>query len=116
VLIADDEPEILELLQEILAAHGYEVRTAIEGSEALAAMPAFRPDVLILDIGMPNLSGTEVLEELRRSGSTVPVIAISGHYAATGEAFFSVVPKPFSVKTIVQTVAAAVGHGEVSNG
>jgi CheY-like chemotaxis protein len=79
-------------------------------------MPNFRPDVLIVDIAMPGLSGAEVLEALRRSGSAVPVVAISGQASVAEEGFFAVMLKPFSVALIVRTVAAALGQGEAPKG
>jgi CheY-like chemotaxis protein len=108
VLIADDEIEILELLSEVLSDRGYEVRTAATGAEALEAVPSFRPDVVVVDISMPGLSGPEVLDALRQGGSEVPVIAMSGDPGAAGEGFFAVVPKPFDFATIVRTVQAGV--------
>jgi CheY-like chemotaxis protein len=116
VLIADDEPEILELLSEVLSDHGYEVCTASTGAGALEAVPSFRPDVIVVDVTMPGLSGPEVLDGLRRSGSEVPVIAISGHPGAAGEGFFAVIAKPFDFSTIVRTVQAGVDSRGRSTG
>jgi CheY-like chemotaxis protein len=116
ILVADDEPEILEVLHEVLSDQGYEVLTAATGAEALAAVPNFRPDVCLVDIAMPGLSGAEVLDAFRRSGSAVPVIAISGHPGAVGEGFFAVLAKPFAIPTIERTVAAAVGESGASDG
>lgn len=111
ILVADDEPEILELLQEVLARQGHEVMTVVEGTEALASVSTFRPDVVIVDITMPGLSGPEVLDALRRAGSEIPVIAISGHPDIVSQAFSAVISKPFSIAAIARAVAVAVGHG-----
>jgi CheY-like chemotaxis protein len=77
VLIADDVPEVLQLLGHALAECGHEVMTATAGVEAIDAVPVFRPDVVLVDMKMPGLSGIEVLDTLRQAGLTVPVILIS---------------------------------------
>jgi CheY-like chemotaxis protein len=116
VLIADDEPEILEVLGDVLMADGYVVLAVATGTQALAAVPTFRPDVMLVDIAMPDFSGTGVLEALRHREVEVPVIAMSGHPGAAGEGFFAVVAKPFDIPTIERAVAAAVGERGVSDG
>lgn len=113
VLIADDDPHVRELLRDFLAGQGYEVATAATGDEALDAVPTFRPDVILVDRLMPGLSGTGVLDALRRAGVTVPVILMSGHHAAVPEGFFGVLRKPFNLPGLVQIVAAAVDHGRI---
>ena len=65
ILIADDEPDILELLHYSLIRHGYQVYTATNGDEAIEKAKAFRPDLVILDIMMPGKNGVEVCEILR---------------------------------------------------
>jgi CheY-like chemotaxis protein len=108
VLIADDIPEVLNLLRDLLIEHSYEVATATTGVEALDAMLTFRPDVILLDMKMPGLSGMQVFDALRRAGLTVPVIIISAHPPKAREGFFAVIRKPFSLDTVARTVAAAV--------
>ena len=61
VLVIDDEAPILRALRINLAARGYEVTTAADGASGLAAMARLRPDVLILDLGLPDMNGTEVI-------------------------------------------------------
>ncbi|GAO45086.1 response regulator [Flavihumibacter petaseus] len=65
ILIADDEPDILEIIQYNLQAEGYEVYTAKDGDEALARAKQIKPDLIILDIMMPKKTGVEVCELLR---------------------------------------------------
>jgi DNA-binding response OmpR family regulator len=110
VLIADDEPHVRELLRSFLAREGYEVAAVATGEQALDAVPTFEPDVVLVDMVMPGLSGTDVLIALRRTSATVPVILISAHDVIAGEAFFSVLRKPFSLRTMANVVAAAVDH------
>jgi CheY-like chemotaxis protein len=88
VLVTDDEPAVLNMLRDLLAK-GYEV-----GAAALAAVPRFLPDVLLVDIGMPGLSGPQVLEALRRTGSKIPLIGISGDASRPIEGFFAFLQKP----------------------
>ena len=65
ILIADDEPDILEIIQYNLVKEGYEVTTAKDGDDALAKAKMSKPDLIILDIMMPKKSGIEVCEILR---------------------------------------------------
>jgi len=111
VLIADDEPHVRELLRDFLAREGYEVTTVGTGDEALDAVPTFQPDVLLVDMLMPGLSGRDVLVSLRQTGVTVPVILISGGPHVVAEGFFGVLEKPFNLRTMAEIVAAAVDHG-----
>jgi CheY-like chemotaxis protein len=111
VLIADDDPHVREMLREFLAGRGYEVATAATGGQAIDAVPTFQPDVILIDRLMPDLSGTDVLDALRRAGVTVPVILMSGHQAAAREGFFGVLQKPFKLRSLEDVVGAAMDHG-----
>jgi len=77
VLIADDDPQILRALRITLTARGYEVTTAADGRAALDAAAATHPDLVVLDLGMPGLSGVEVIQALR-GWSTAPILVVSG--------------------------------------
>ena len=77
VLIADDDRQILRALRITLGAHGYDVVTAPNGRAALEAAIREHPDVIVLDLGMPGLTGIEVIEGLR-GWSTVPILVVSG--------------------------------------
>jgi DNA-binding response OmpR family regulator len=70
VLIADDNPQGAELLEAYLGDCGYELRTAADGEEALRAVAAWQPDLILLDVMMPRLSGFEVCKRLRASPAT----------------------------------------------
>ena len=65
ILIADDEPNIVASLEFLMEQAGYEVRTAADGNEALAAIGAFAPDLVLLDVMMPGRSGYEVCERIK---------------------------------------------------
>jgi len=78
ILIVDDEPQIQRFLGHALMAAGYETRLAGNGSEALASIAAQEPDLMILDLGLPDMNGKEVIERLRLR-SDLPVIVLSAH-------------------------------------
>jgi CheY-like chemotaxis protein len=80
------------------------------GRDALKAVSAFRPDVILIDMVMPGLSGADVLIALRRIGVIAPVILLSGYPLVVGEAFFGVLRKPFTLRMAADLVAAAVRH------
>jgi len=79
VLIADDEPNIRTSLATTFRLEGYEVRSAADGREALAAIDQGGVDLLLLDLQMPGMDGMEVLRELRRRGSEMPVMVLTAH-------------------------------------
>lgn len=77
VLVVDDEPYIVELLQEYLTAKGYEVLTASDGEEALQKVKEERPHVILLDVRMPKMNGLEVLKRVREMDHEVGVIMVT---------------------------------------
>lgn len=74
ILVVDDEKNIRTLFQEELEEEGYEVQTAGSGREAIDRYAEFAPDLLVLDIRMPDMTGIEVLEAIRKVNQTVAVI------------------------------------------
>jgi DNA-binding NtrC family response regulator len=78
IVLAEDEAALRNNLQRYLKSLGHDVRTAGDGNQALAELEASPADVLITDINMPDMDGIEILSELRKRGSALPVIAISG--------------------------------------
>jgi CheY-like chemotaxis protein len=110
LLVADDSETVLLMLQRRLEMEGYEVVTATDGLEALTRLRepgAQKPDVILLDAMMPNMSGTEVLEQLRDSGSTIPVLMISAHLDAQEPnrmrslGATDCIPKPFEWEDLI---------------
>lgn len=77
ILIADDDPQILRALRITLSARGYEVVTAPDGRSALNAAIDTHPDLIVLDLGMPGLTGIEVIEAVR-GWSQLPILVVSG--------------------------------------
>jgi len=76
VLIVDDEPQILRFLRTSLAANGYQVIEAATGTEAIRRASAEAPDVIVLDLGLPDMDGKDVICAVRE-GSQVPIIILS---------------------------------------
>ena len=82
ILITDDDENIVELISLYLAKEGYEVKSASDGREALAALDSFKPSLIVLDVMMPEMDGYEVCREVRKT-STTPIIMLT----AKGETF-----------------------------
>jgi DNA-binding NtrC family response regulator len=113
-LIVDDEETLLDILVEHFINSNYEVETAASGVEALTAIVRARPDLVLLDINMPRMSGIEVLKEILKIDPTITVIMVSGisDVAITTEAFrngaFGFVPKPFDFRYLLHLIAVTV--------
>ncbi|BBB91299.1 MAG TPA: response regulator transcription factor [Methylomusa anaerophila] len=111
ILVADDEPNICEVLSLYLKQEGYVVYTAADGQQALEMEEKFRPDLLILDIMLPRLSGLEVCKAITRE---VPVIFLTAKGAEADKlAGFSLgaddyITKPFSPREVVARVKAVL--------
>lgn len=78
ILVVDDEPHILEVLQELLETEGYETRTADSGFSALAAVRDFSPHIVFLDIRMPEMDGIQCLRRIKEAKPGAEVVMISG--------------------------------------
>jgi two-component system response regulator VicR len=115
ILIVDDELLVLELLREFLTTVVDTVATAASGAEALEIVPIFRPDVILVDMVMPGMSGVEFLDALRRAGVTVPVILVTGHLIRMPEGFFAMLRKPFDLRKLAEVVTAAMRYERGEN-
>ena len=113
VLVIDDEPSILRALRINLTARNYEVSTASDGASGLAAVSRDRPDVLILDLGLPDMDGTDVIHGVRGWTST-PIIVLSvwgqehQKVAALDAGADDYVTKPFGMDELLARLRAAV--------
>jgi two-component system OmpR family response regulator len=114
VLIIDDDPAIIQLLSSFFEVdqEGYRVDSARNGETGLAALTAHRPDVVLLDISMPGMSGLEVLKRIRLMDASIPVIMVTAApHQATSEALrngaFAYIPKPFDFQYIDHLVRLA---------
>ena len=115
ILVVDDEPGIRELMREILEEEGYEVRMAENGVAARAALDAKVPDLVLLDIWMPDVDGVTLLKEWKTQGRLImPVVMMSGHgtvhtaVEATRLGAFDYLEKPISYKHLLETVKKAM--------
>ena len=117
VLVVDDEPAILRAVGAGLQARGYRVLTASDGTSALETFGTDPPDVVVLDLGLPDVDGVEVCRQIRRS-SSVPVIVLSAEgsdsrkVAALDEGADDYVTKPFSMPELLARVRVALRHRE----
>jgi two-component system, OmpR family, response regulator len=114
VLVVDDEPNIRELVQVALKFHGCSVTTAATGRDTLRHAEANRPDLIVLDVMLPDMDGFEVCRRLRAAGNEVPVIFLTARDTSsdtvTGLALGGddYVTKPFSVEALVARVRAVL--------
>ncbi|MDT3698551.1 MAG: response regulator [Thermincola sp.] len=116
ILNIDDEAPIRKLLRVALTGHGYEVEDASTGQDGLNKAAVFRPDLIILDLGLPDIEGLEVVRRLRE-WSKIPVIILSvkdqerEKIAALDAGADDYVTKPFGMGELLARIRAALRHG-----
>ncbi len=117
ILVVDDEPKIVDLARDYLEAAGFAVVSASDGSEALMRARADKPDLVVLDLGLPKLDGLDVARALRRD-SGVPIVILSGRSDESDKLVGlelgadDYVTKPFSPKELVARVRAVLRRVE----
>jgi two-component system, OmpR family, KDP operon response regulator KdpE len=115
ILVVDDEPAILRTVIRNLTAHGFDVTAAETGEAAVQAYRAKRPDLVILDLGLPDMPGTEIIREIRRQANT-PVIVLSvrederDKVAALDLGADDYLTKPFGVGELLARIRVALRH------
>jgi two-component system KDP operon response regulator KdpE len=120
VLVVDDEPQIVRALRINLTARGYRVITAHDGTAALRAVAETKPDVVVLDLGLPDMDGNEVIAGLR-GWTTVPIIVLSARgdssdkVRALDAGADDYVTKPFGMDELLARLRAAVRRSAVSS-
>ncbi len=116
VLVVDDEPQILRALAINLRARGYDVATAGTGADALASAAAHHPELVVLDLGLPDLEGTEVIAGLR-GWTRLPILLVSGRTDSTDKVQAldagadDYVTKPFGMDELLARMRAMVRRG-----
>ena len=121
VLVVDDEPPILRFLRTSLGAAGYRIVTAENATVAIAMVAAEKPDVVILDLGLPDKSGLEVIAEIRQR-SPVPIIVLSARdderskVEALDLGADDYVSKPFGMAELIARLRAALRHAFQAQG
>jgi two-component system OmpR family response regulator len=124
ILVVDDEENITFLLDSALRHFGFEVQVAANGRDALKLVPTFAPDVVLLDVMLPDLDGFEIMRRLRNDGEKVPVLFLTARDAVDdkvrgltlgGDDY---VTKPFSLEEVVariQVILRRQGVGQPSS-
>ncbi|MET4226302.1 response regulator transcription factor [Oerskovia enterophila] len=117
VLVVDDDAGLVRALAINLRAHGWDVTVAMTGAEALDAAASARPDVILLDLGLPDLSGFEVIEGIR-GWSVVPIVVLSARQLgddkvdALDAGADDYVTKPFAMNELLARLRAAVRRAQ----
>lgn len=118
ILVVDDEPNILELLTAALRLSGFDVRGVGTGAQGLRAAEEYQPDIVVLDVMLPDIDGYHVASELRAGGNTVPVIFLTARdsvkdriagLTAGGDDY---VTKPFSLDEVVLRIRAILRRAQ----
>jgi CheY-like chemotaxis protein len=113
VLLIDDDPSVREVVRYLLASFGYDCQTAADGARGLARFDQGGWDIVVTDLAMPEMSGWEVAEAIRRRSPTTPIVLITGMIDSevmrrADERGLPVVPKPFRVEMLRMVVAKAL--------
>jgi DNA-binding NtrC family response regulator len=122
ILIVDDELSNRRILEQVLSRAGYSVEAADAGSRALNQLDAFRPDLIILDYMMPDLTGMDVLRELRKREDDTPVIMITAYgtieraVEAIQEGAYDFITRPFKPDHIIHVVRKALERQKLKRG
>ena len=115
ILVVDDEKPITDIVNFNLSKEGYEVYTAYDGEEALEQVEEVKPDLVLLDLGLPDIEGIEVLKQIRQN-SSIPIIVVSARSSETekvmaldyGSDYY--VTKPFNAAELLARIRAALRH------
>jgi two-component system OmpR family response regulator len=123
ILVVDDEESLRDLVTTALEFVGHEVATAVDGLDALAQVPVFVPDLIVLDVNMPQVDGLEVCRRLRADGDTTPIVFLTARdaprdivegLAAGGDDHLS---KPFHLQVLIARIEAVLRRsGSVIDG
>ena len=116
VLVIDDEPPIRKLLRLGLSAHGYQIMEASSGKMALQLLSEQTPDLIVLDLGLPDMQGHELLRTMRARNDSVPIVVLSsrddeaGKVQALDYGADDYVTKPFGMDELLARMRAALRH------
>lgn len=116
ILVVDDEPPIRRLLRTSLASQGFQVSEAATGRSALAEIERAEPDLIILDLGLPDMEGQQLIRILREQGSSLPILVLSsradepGKVEALDLGADDYVTKPFGTDELLARIRTALRH------
>lgn len=122
ILVVDDEPAIRRLLRTSLSSQGFQVLEAADGKHALAEIERSQPDLVILDLGLPDISGLDLIRIVRAGGSAIPILVLSSRADETGKVEAldlgadDYVTKPFGTGELFARVRAALRHRLLQQG
>lgn len=117
ILIVDDEPNIVATVSPLLRARGYEVRSAMTGRSGIDAVESDKPDLVVLDLGLPDVDGVEVCRQMRQV-SNVPIVVLSARgaegdkVAALDAGADDYVTKPFGAEELLARIRAALRRSD----
>ena len=118
VLVVDDEPDICELIKDILNDEGYQAISAANGAEARTAFSSQKPNLILLDIWMPDIDGISLLKEFKQLDASVTIIMMSGHgtietaIEATRLGAADFIEKPVSIAKLLRSIESALEKHE----
>ena len=120
ILVVEDNPVSLELMVELLSPRGFEVHACSDGREVMRLAKAHRPDLILLDINLPNIDGLTLARTLREDPETraTTILAVSAYAMAGDEERVlkagcdGFIPKPIDTKTVLSTVSTFLGRGK----
>jgi two-component system, OmpR family, KDP operon response regulator KdpE len=121
ILVIDDEPQILRALRTILTAKHFRVTTASRGTEGLALAAAQLPDIIILDLSLPDIDGVEVCQQLRE-WTQIPIIVLSvrdserDKVTALDKGADDYLTKPFGIEELLARIRVALKHSALAKG
>lgn len=117
ILIVDDDVHINQMLEEVLTSAGYKVTHAYSGTEALLLIPSIKPDLILLDLMLPGLSGEEIIDKIAH----IPVIVISAKIDTKNKIALLLngavdyVTKPFDVDELLARIVAQLRHSQTNS-
>jgi len=120
LLVIDDDPDMLDMLRQLLMAEQFNVRTARDGREGLEEIQRQPPDIVLLDLAMPDLNGPATLKEIRKNWGHIPVIVHTAFSdgelmkQALGSAPFTLMAKPSSPQQILETIRKVQRSGDTA--
>jgi CheY-like chemotaxis protein len=122
ILVIDDDPQICDVLQQVLREEGHVVHSALNGVEGISQYRQYLPELVFIDILMPEKEGLETIQDLRREFTNVMIIAMSGASEGAKIDLLELAQqlgaqhrliKPFQLETVVKLVNTALGKPEV---
>jgi DNA-binding response OmpR family regulator len=112
VLVIDDEADVRDLVAEVLASHGYRITTAAGGAEGVERFKEGQYDLVVTDLGLPDLNGWDVARAIKFCRATVPVLLLTGwedDMSPTAATLVDgIIKKPFGIDQLVAAVTAAL--------